>query len=838
MLYLLLPLLLTGALPAAAAEDATLITNGPVRADGRPVRWFIHSPLISDRARVWVRIDDRRVRGVEVLGDGIAQVEWIPPNDPDIADIVVGLQIRGPEGDADASIPVTLAPPRPQTLSLDTEPSAIRLGETSSVTLRLRVGVSAQDLAARRFAVRASVGTLSALKPAGDGLFEARWTAPRDLAGGQVVLFAASEQTNPDAVGAFALPIISREDRTFPVPKGSTVTLVQEGARQGPYAASPDGTIAFSNVIIDPRTPEAILELARNGEKQQQTAPLLSEPLQLALIAPLPASAPRDPSATVPAHVVSWPRAQAPTVTVNDSPLAATLGPHGAWTADVPLAVDVDTLQVTAGYGDTIDQGSLSVTRPASATLSLTPEPLAFDAETRRISLTTQVTPAGPPPRLSAVGARLGDPKDMSQGVFVTDAERTGDGTVLAVALPEPAALGAVPARLIAWTDAAALDTDEKTLLMVVVTDALGQPIPNTRLQLSARGATVPETAKTGPGGVAWVPLTQTSDTLAQVRIAGAGLWDEVTVITGENTTPLIAGTEAERAEERRWRDRTAAAVIPPAPPPEPLPESVAATPAPTSPEAAGEDPPEASVAAAEAEAPGEARTRRRKPRPASQAPHRGIRLSVGLGGGTHGYSSTGTGGRLTESAAFDTGSLLSFPTLEGRAGWSARRWGVDLRARFWSEQLDVDGDTQGSDALEYAVGGRYYHPLLPILTAYGVGQVHALSTPIFRFADETFTNLATSRLEQTGLRIGAGLVAGAGPAWLRLEVAETFAWLPASHQAEGELAINVSRQFSVRALYQIEARRLRGEAFGGDVDVQDDLMMLTVGATWRIPTP
>ncbi|MEL6348638.1 MAG: hypothetical protein AAFV53_36375, partial [Myxococcota bacterium] len=118
------------------------------------------------------------------------------------------------------------------------------------------------------------------------------------------------------------------------------------------------------------------------------------------------------------------------------------------------------------------------------------------------------------------------------------------------------------------------------------------------------------------------------------------------------------------------------------------------------------------------------------------------------------------------------------------------------------------------------------------------VGQGHALTTRVFQFEYVTPTRLETTPLPRNGVRAGVGLIAGVGPVWLRLEAAETLAALPSAHQVEGELAVKVAPMVSARALFQAEARRLRGDIGGASFDVRDDLVMLTVGATWRIPLP
>ncbi len=209
------------------------------------------------------------------------------------------------------------------------------------------------------------------------------------------------------------------------------------------------------------------------------------------------------------------------------------------------------------------------------------------------------------------------------------------------------------------------------------------------------------------------------------------------------------------------------------------------------------------------------------------------------MGGGRHSYDLAAEASPdVPATAAFTTGGLLSVPMLDARATVNFNEtWAADVRARLWTEQLNVRATEQvGSGSVDFAAGVRYGLPVLDFFSAYGLGQVHSVTTPAFTYANAPKTELAVERARKFGLKIGAGGILTLGPVYARLELSETFMAAPSVHALDSEVAVKVLDPLAVRLGFAAEARNLRLVVSDTDVDVKDSLTALTLGVSWLLP--
>ncbi len=194
----------TGALllatPAFAAETVSLWTPGPVAANGQPVQVQLWSPAFDPAAKVKLTVGGQKQADFDLSQPGLLAFRYTPPADGAAASVPLTVQVKGPKGNAEASLSLDLAPAATAPLQITFDPPILAFGTDSAAKVWVQPPPGAQDLGSRRFSVHSSAGVIDTLTPVGDGRYFARWTPPAKLPDAQVVLFMVSEDNRPGEV--------------------------------------------------------------------------------------------------------------------------------------------------------------------------------------------------------------------------------------------------------------------------------------------------------------------------------------------------------------------------------------------------------------------------------------------------------------------------------------------------------------------------------------------------------------------------------------------------------------------------------------------------------------
>lgn len=126
---------------------------------------------------------------------------------------------------------------------------------------------------------------------------------------------------------------------------------------------------------------------------------------------------------------------------------------------------------------------------------------------------------------------------------------------------------------------------------------------------------------------------------------------------------------------------------------------------------------------------------------------------------------------------------------------------GLDLRGRAGLYPLEIAGEKEYDAVYPVVAGLRYRYALQDGLYAWGGGWFQAVDLLGFRYTDITRTGATTTDHMMLGARVGGGLQIEKSAMGFRLEVAETFAPLPALSHASLNLDAVVSEAGDMRVI-------------------------------------
>ena len=426
---------------------------------------------------------------------------------------------------------------------------------------------------ARDLALRTSAGELSGWS--GDGsTWTATWTPPADLDHPSWAVFAVADRNHPDLdASATVLPVHVDVEVQSPAVDGATGVLEVGG--QDYTATASGGQLTFSVPGLSPALQTGRLTVESPDQKPVRSELALpGDPQPPAVLSPLPAAkvptgtpvpmalyaAARDGSWTVPE--VSW--GGEGTLIAGS---ALTIGAAG------PVFVDVIALETGAVTASALlPQGELSQTfdaidGPVDVALAL--DPVSFPHDGRAVTVISRQTdhqgkPASRRLVVDATDAQLWmNPTSQGDGVHHTrfgvdkganTSRITAWTTLSATGLPARHLL-VLPASRTAQANGA--DTVRVVLLL---TDGLGQPIPNQEFALAVPvgDGFLPPSVKSDRYGIAVVDFTAGREeglVNLEVRtdgfVSGAGLWQ-----VGPSSPPPIEVTGSPAAIELagRWQ--------------------------------------------------------------------------------------------------------------------------------------------------------------------------------------------------------------------------------------------------------------------------------------------
>ncbi|MBK7756148.1 MAG: Ig-like domain-containing protein [Deltaproteobacteria bacterium] len=535
-------LLMTLSAPMAWAGEVRVLNEAPLLADGAgELRVLLVVPGLQPSDRVKLKPAEGELVAMQQDGERLV-VTLRPPQAYSEGTLRLTVSVRGAmKLDEDVLIP--LHPPHKAQVGLSFSPESWTVGQKGAVTVTLKPeGSHPLPATARRYAVAASLGVVSALKANPDGSFTATWTPPAKITGPVNVVFTTTDLTAPDVVhGLGVFPVMMKRPQGVSTTPGSRNTLVVGETPYGPVDAGADGKASFS-VLMDPRAPTATLQSVDNTGRRTDTivaldvggGPILT-------FAPLASAVPAGQSVSV------WVAAlKADGTPWSDVPpridgLADPVVEGKGWfryTATAPQAVGPWTL--SAAMGDQKASLTLQVIDPPSI-VSLTANPRSLGAGAGEISVTATAK--------SAAGVALTQRQLLwsADGLTAVGAPKVnGDGTVTQkykVSASQQSArviarlslkpTGLATARVVAWPLRPGVPADGQSVveLVVLTVDVWGMPVPNQTVALTAPlgdGALAP-TVKTDAQGLAVVRYRAgTQPGPARVRLDAGGVVGEL----------------------------------------------------------------------------------------------------------------------------------------------------------------------------------------------------------------------------------------------------------------------------------------------------------------------
>lgn len=575
-------------IPSAGLVD--LFLPGRVIGDGTPVTLELVA-LADDglpfetASRIKLSATAGKVGSAQALDDGRVAYAWTPPVVSEPAE--VRLRAKGKDATGrgfDREWTVSVEPAHPTRVELTANPPALVLGKEAAATLSLRLdrGVGADLL------LTATEGTITALTPTGPGTWSARFE-PKAVNYPHLALVTATDRRTGSVVGHVTIPLTGRTDYPVTTTPGASVLLTVGDREFGPYAADAKGQ-AVVPIEVGPGVTSGTLKSVVEGVPTESSVELGVPATRRIAIFPLLASVPADGTTRVPVRALvrtADGQADASAEVVFSSP-AGGFGPamhegdgvYVAWfTPNVLSAGGNATIQVAIGADPGIQAASadLSLTAPP-ASLAVSAAPAALEPGATQVSLTLAVTGpggaplAGRPLVLQLHGGDLeGKLKAATEGTSTGTVKLAADASLVGVAAVA-GGLSANPTTRVAVLPGLARVAPDGTSRVPVTfyaLDALGQPVADVELTVTASGGTIPEKVSTGPNGVAHAfyqagTTTQVARVQASAGVVtgAAGLLQIPADVAGP-AAPLWSGTDADRAAVAAWRGSTAVIQVP-----------------------------------------------------------------------------------------------------------------------------------------------------------------------------------------------------------------------------------------------------------------------------------
>ncbi|MCK6524647.1 Ig-like domain-containing protein, partial [Myxococcota bacterium] len=535
-------LLLSLSASMAWAGEVRLLNEAPLLADGAgELRVLLVVPGLQASDRVKLKTSEGTVTGFQQDGERLV-VTVQPPQAYTEGTVRLTVSVRGAmKLDEDVLIP--LHPPNKAQVGLSFSPDTWTAGQKGSVSVTLKPeGVHALPATARRYAVRASLGTVSALKANPDGSFTATWTPPAKVTGPVNVVFTTTDLTAPDVVhGLGVLPVLMQRPQEVSAAPGSRNTLVLGEKPYGPVDASADGKAKFT-VLMDPRAPTATLQsVDATGRRTDTVVPLDVGGAPSLTFAPLADAVPAGqpvklwvaalkadgtPWSDVPPRIegLADPAVEGKGWFSYSATAPQTLGP---WTVTAVMGDQKATLTLQVidppsvvtltssprSLGEGAGEISVTATAKSAAGVALTQRPLVWSAD--------GLTPVGAP--------KANGDGTVTQRYKVSASQQTA--RVIARLSLKPT--GMPTARVVAWPLRPGVTADGQSAveLVVLTVDVWGMPVPNQTLTVTAPlgdGALAP-TVKTDAQGLAVVRYRAgTQPGPARVRLDAGGVVGEV----------------------------------------------------------------------------------------------------------------------------------------------------------------------------------------------------------------------------------------------------------------------------------------------------------------------
>ncbi len=588
----------------AAFAGAVVIGTAPLPADGvtaSEVRVYVERCPANMRARV--KADSGKVSGVASGADCVVSFTWQPPAVTTASKLPLTVQVQSEE----YAVQVPVVPPFQGEIALSFEPLFVSPGGTATIKLKPS-GTSPVAAERRRFTLTASVGTVGAAIPLGDGTYAARYTAPKTMTGPIMVAVTASDAAAPAIQGIGGLPITLKKTVTLDAPSGSNNVLTVGTRQYGPFKASSKNKVSF-DAELDPRYPKGRLQtILPDTSRAEKEVPMPTVPQEGQLVfLPMPASV--VAGSRIPVRVAALGPDGKPQV-VSGLQLTTTGGtfsevsPNGTMASGTLAAPDAgQELTIGATWNGLTTNRTLRVLAPLPS-MTITAEPADLPKSGGTVKVTARVkdgsgtSVAGRVPSLLVEGAKgsgkVADNKDGSYTTSLTSASSTDRARVHGSPQIDTSSLA--PASILAWPASATVLSDGKdgTSITVVAVDAYGLPVPNVEFALAVPhgDGSLPPSITSDSRGIAHVTYRSgVTAGLQTLRVDAAGLSTELPLfqIGSKMFVTLAPGGGPEHlAMLERWSKATPTltlireGVFPPSGPPVEL--QISATPGYTTP--------------------------------------------------------------------------------------------------------------------------------------------------------------------------------------------------------------------------------------------------------------
>lgn len=545
VLFLLFP-------TAALAGAVSVLPGPPVVADGKSTATVrIYAPGVQGTDKVRVSADEGRLGAAEIGADGVITVTLIPPLLKAPRELPLSVKIQGASLRVEETVNLSLVPPYAGTLKVTFDPPEF-VGGNSGVLVRVTPDASTpQSAEARRMLGAASVGTLDAFVPAGDGTYVSRWTPPAGLTKSRTAIVAVADAAAPDkVVGWAALPVLVKQSITLNAPAGSNNILLLGDRQYGPIPASPAGTVAFDVELNPAKTAARLQSVGPGTARAESPVELPLDDYNRVAFFPTAAVVPADPEARLTVYLAATKKSGEP---LTNAPVSvrATAGlispPTPSGKPGIYQAVFTPTEQAADVVLTAEVEGSKAELKlrvvPALPSVSLSADPEELPKNVNNTTIVARVKDArgsgivGRAPELTITGGKaLGKAVDNKDGSYTTRVTLTSkDGYMLVTADPPVESSGLAPARIVMWPARGAIPANGSETMAVTVAalDAFGMPVSGVKVKLAVPlgDGTLPPEATTNAKGLARV--TYRGGTLpgpVALRADAAGLWTQALV--------------------------------------------------------------------------------------------------------------------------------------------------------------------------------------------------------------------------------------------------------------------------------------------------------------------
>ena len=834
----------------AGAVDVLAISDLSSQED--VIRFPVHDDDFADWVKARVSSDVGQVGSVTPMA-GTIEVTWTPPED--FAGGAVAFRVRykdfaGAKQDRTFQVMVPAAASVP--ITVHAEPAVVA-PDVEEVILKWTAPPSGQDPAQRGYALVASAGELGPVQVADDGTATASWRRPPGLDAPLMTLITVVDEGDPRRRGRLELPVQVSRSTTFQVPPDAKVQVTIGDDTMGPKQASPAGTVAF-DLRLDPRVQQGRLSgRTPLGDDVNQVVDLpdRASPVVVLALPPLVQANTRK----VPVAAATWvPTGEAaPTLTVGGGQLALDEPMDGWITGTLQLSPDLgDRVTVTAALEDAQAKGQVELT-PGLFSVSASTEPSELTGSQRDVTVTAKAVDALQQPVMDTVGVLAID------GVLTARPTRRGDTTVararknrdseaLVLLTEPPGSVQGVPvAAVLPWLVEL---NDDAHLLRVAVVDSAGRAIAGVPIEVEVEGSRpqgLPMELKTDGYGLASASFSSTGAALGLSLSAGG---HRGAVAMAPNGTVLLGGDPAWLQQQQVWSASAPTLVV------TEKPAAVVAAAVPTAPSTEAT---EATDTSADASPPAVSRETRDKARSQSDDESAWLRASVAFQGASLTYSAiTEDGGVGPLSATIADAGITGGGVAGHLLLWPGRgSWGLEADVRYEQAALsplltyatlelseedlagvegedDLEAQIAGSQpssfersTIDMRVGFRYRAPLAGPLEGYGLLQFHRQEADLFLWSAGTVTDAVTPLM---GARAGGGVLLEAGPVWVDVQAAETFAPYPIRFDVEGRIQANVRPKLAIHAGGGMSWRTMTFTVDDSELSVKDSQASFMLG--------